>query len=154
MPELPPRLLVLVALAAGVSGALPAGCASPAPSADRAAGPLHGEPGIIAVRNDSGAPILWVRLEATGGTGARRVGEVAPLPIRAQQELTRGAGAARLPDEWTVTWRDASGQDRTATLSLLRIKAAGDYSPSDRLVIRFGPRGAVEVYVEAAPNLA
>ena len=153
MPESlsPGRILVVLALAAGFCGTLLAGCSSPQGGAGRATASQSGEPGTIAVRNDSGAPIAWVRLEAaTGGNGARRMGEVAPLPTRTQQEVTRGDGAAALPDEWLVTWRDATGRQQTAAISLRAIKAAGPYGRGDVLVVRFGPRGAVDVDVQTA----
>ena len=117
-----------------------------------AAGRSTNEPGIIALRNSTGATLTGVRIsedrdsKSIGG----RLGELSPVLPDVTYTFLRPTNAPALPRRVRVRWRDRSNLDRSDWASTEEPLKQATGAPDEVLLFEILPGGMVEARIDRA----
>ena len=108
------------------------------------------EPKIIAIRNRSGADIDTVTLREASRSASRavRFGSLSPVPNGVTQIMVRQSNPPALPKTIAVEWVDSENRTRVKEVPLSAALRVASGSRDEALVLEFGPRDEMLVYVE------
>ncbi len=108
------------------------------------------EPGILVVRNKSGADVVELSLvDAAPGDRAVRHGSIAPVPRGVSQVVVRPRNPPPLATEVDVSWTEASGVTHEVRLDLDEaLYPAGVGGPDLALVFELLPGGELRAHTE------
>ena len=108
------------------------------------------EPGVIAIRNLSGAEIAEASLRKAGPvTPESRYGSVSPVPNGLTQEVGRPSNPPPLPKRVALEWIDGAGRTQVRELEIGTALQGASGGRGEALVFEIGRSGAVRVFVEA-----
>ena len=110
----------------------------------------HSEPGIIAVRNNSGKPLSIVSLKEVPHESKQsiRVGSVSPVPKGATQVFHRPSPPPPLPKRLMISWEDNTQQRYEKEIQLRSFLSSSMLTIEDTLVFEIGPSGKVNIIKE------
>jgi hypothetical protein len=117
-----------------------------------AAGRSKNEPGIIALRNSTGATLTGVRIseDRDANSGGGRLGELSPVLPDITYTFVRPTDAPPLPRRVRVRWRDASNLDRSAAASTEGPLKQATGAVNEALLFEILPGGRVEARIDRA----
>jgi len=132
------RFAVIVALVFGLTGC--------------AAGRSKNEPGIIALRNSTGATLTGVRIseDRDSKSGGGRLGEVSPVLPDVTYTFVRPTDAPPLPRRVRVRWRDTSNLDRSGAASTEDPLRQATGAENEALLFEILPGGMVQARLDRA----
>jgi hypothetical protein len=108
------------------------------------------EPGIIAVRNNSGVNLSFVSLRGVLTTVGKsvRMGSVSPVPKGATQVFERPSAPPPLPKRVVISWADHAQRQYEKEISLEHIISNSAETIKNTLVFEIGPSGRINVFEE------
>ena len=117
-----------------------------------AAGRSKNEPGIIALRNSTGATLTGVRIseDRDSKSGGGRLGEVSPVLPDVTYTFVRPTDAPPLPRRVRVRWRDTSNLDRSGAASTEDPLRQATGAENEALLFEILPGGMVQARLDRA----
>ena len=117
-----------------------------------AAGRSTNEPGIIALRNSTGATLTGVRIseDRDSKSGGGRLGELSPVLPDITYTFLRPTNAPPLPRRVRVRWRDRSNRDRSDSASTEEALNQASGAEDEVLLFEILPGGMVEARIDRA----